>query len=195
MNRCLQETHVPKWMTKEKTTLIQKDHPKKTAPKQLQTYNLPNEDVENINSTNKGRDLLLANKLQIVPWGTERMPQRIQRRRKVTLHRLAHPQREQDQTEKSSYDLDWLQKGIWYGPAKLDNKQLQNVQNIKWSHKLYWESHENLESGIDSKREKLSWSKGPKRYISRRCTITVTIYNCDDATQPNTQKMHSWIKT
>ena len=30
--------------------------------KQLQTHNLPTKDVENIKSTNKGRDLLLPNK-------------------------------------------------------------------------------------------------------------------------------------
>ena len=36
-------------------------------PKQLQTYNLPTNDVENFNSTNKGRDLLLAYKLRFVP--------------------------------------------------------------------------------------------------------------------------------
>ncbi len=36
-------------------------------PKQLQTHNLPANDVENINSTNKGRDLQHANKLQFVP--------------------------------------------------------------------------------------------------------------------------------
>ena len=29
-------------------------------PKQLQTHNLPTNDVENINNTNKGRDLLFA---------------------------------------------------------------------------------------------------------------------------------------
>ena len=32
MNRCLQEAHVPKWMTKGKTTLIQKDPSKGTTP-------------------------------------------------------------------------------------------------------------------------------------------------------------------
>ena len=53
---------------------------------------------------------------------------------------------------------------------------------ITWSHKLYRENHENLESGIDSRRKKLSWGEGPRRYISRRCTITVTIHNCHDAT-------------
>ena len=36
-------------------------------PQQLQTHNLPTNDVENINSTNKGRDLPLSNKPRIVP--------------------------------------------------------------------------------------------------------------------------------
>ena len=102
MNRCLQGAHIPKWMTKGKTTLIQKDPSKGTAPKQLQTYNLPTDDVENINSTNKGRDLLLTNKLWIIPGGAER----IQRHSRVTLHSPAHPKQEQDQMEKFSYDLD-----------------------------------------------------------------------------------------
>ena len=35
--------------------------------KQLQTHNLPTNDVENTNGTNKGKDLLLANKPWIVP--------------------------------------------------------------------------------------------------------------------------------
>ena len=116
--------------------------------------------MENINSTNKGTDLLLANEPRIVLRWTERMPQRIQRHRRAPLHRSAHRQREQDQTEKSSSGLDWQQKGIWYGPAKLDNKLPQNVQNIGWSYKLYRENHENLESGIDS----------------GICTITFNIY-------------------
>ena len=67
MNRCLQGAHIPEWKTKGKTTLIQKDHPQGNYPKQLQTHNLLTDDVENINSTNKGRDLLLPNKLWIVP--------------------------------------------------------------------------------------------------------------------------------
>ena len=66
MNRCLQDTQVPEWMTKGKTILIQKDRSKRTAPKQLQTHNLPTNDVENTNSTNKGKDLLFANKPRIV---------------------------------------------------------------------------------------------------------------------------------
>ena len=44
---------------KRKTTLIQKDSLKGTD---RQTHNVLTYDVENINSTNTGRDLLLANK-------------------------------------------------------------------------------------------------------------------------------------
>ena len=88
------------------------------------------------------------------------MPQRIQR---ITLHRSTHPKWEQDKREKSSYSLDWLQKGIWYGSTKLDNTLSQNVQNITWSHKLHRKNHANLESGTDSRRKKLSWNKDPKR--------------------------------
>ena len=57
------------------------------------------------------------------------------------------------------------------------------------------ENPENLESGIESRREKLSWNEGPKRYTSGRCTLTVTIHNCHDATQPHNQKMHGRIQT
>ena len=36
---------------------------------------------------------------------------------------------------KCSNDVDWLQIGLRYGLAKLDNRQLsQNVQDIRWSH-------------------------------------------------------------
>ena len=92
--------------------------------------------MENTNSTNKRNDLLLTNKPRIVPWGTERMLQRIPWHSRITLHRSAHPEWEQDQTEKHSYGLDWQQKSIWHGATKLDNKLPQNVQNITWSHKL-----------------------------------------------------------
>ena len=113
-------------------------------PKQLQTHNLPTNDVENINSTNKGRDLQLANKPQFVSWWTARMLQSIQRHRRVTLRRSTHPIWEQDQTDKSSYGLNWLQKGIWYRSALPPN-----VQNMTWSRKLYRQNQENLENGID----------------------------------------------
>ena len=165
----------------------------KSFSKQLQTDNLPPNYVENTNSTNKRKDLLLANKPQIVPWRTERMPQRIQRHSRITLNRSTHPKWEQDKTEKSSYGLDWLQKGIWYGPTKLYNTLSQNVQNITWSHKLHRKDYANLESGADSTRKKLGWNKDSKKDFPRRCTITLTIHNSHDSPNPHTQKMHSRI--
>ena len=66
------------WLDDQRKDHIDPKEPKQSNhSKQLQTLNLPTDDVENINSRNKERDLLLANKPQIVPWRTERMPQRI----------------------------------------------------------------------------------------------------------------------
>ena len=46
------------------------------------------------------------NKPQIVPPGTESMPQNIPKHRIATVHWSAQPQREQDEREKSSYGVD-----------------------------------------------------------------------------------------
>ena len=116
---CLQRAHVPEWMTKGKTTLIQKGPKQMSRPKQLQTHNLPTDDVENINSTNKGRDLLLANKPRIVPWGTKWMPQRIQRHCRVTLHRPAHP--DENKTRRINLAMAWI-----------DNKKAYNMVPRSW---------------------------------------------------------------
>ena len=168
-----------------------KQRRKKIIPKQKlirrsktarQTDNLPTNDVENTNSTNKGKDLLLANKPRIIPWRTERCCKESRGTAELFLHRSKHPKWEQDKTGKSSYGLDWLQKGIWYGSTKMDNTLPQNVQNITWSHKLHRKDHANLESGADNRRKKLSWNKDPKRYLPRRCTIALTIHNSHDAT-------------
>ena len=129
-------------MEDQRKELIDPKWPKQRKhPKELQALNLPIDNVENINSTNKKRDLILANKLRIVSWGTERMLQRIQRHNRVTLYRSARPKREQDQTEKSCHCLDWLQKGISYGPARLDNKLPQNVQHIRPKEVYFKEMH------------------------------------------------------
>ena len=52
MNRCRPETYIPEWMTNEKTTMIQKKKKKKKRKKktqQLQTRNVPTDDMANIN--------------------------------------------------------------------------------------------------------------------------------------------------
>ena len=42
-----------------------------------------------------------------------------------------------NETEKSSYGVDWLQKGLRYGPPKLNSILYSNVQNIRQSHKSH----------------------------------------------------------
>ena len=119
------------WLDDQWKDYINPKGPKqRDCSKQLQTDKLPTNDVENANNKNKRKDLLLTYKPRIVPWKTERMPQRIQRRSRIILHRPTHPKWEQDKTEKSSYGLDWLQKCIWYGSTRLDNTLSQNIQNI-----------------------------------------------------------------
>ena len=136
-----------------------KDHidperlPQRNHSKQLQTHNIPAHDMENTNGINKG-DLLLIDKLRTVPRGTERMLQVDLRHRRATVHWSIHHQWEQDETKKFSSGVDRLQKGIWYDPAKLDNKLAQNVQDIRRSHKLHRENHGNLGSEIDNRRKK-----------------------------------------
>ena len=100
-----------------------KDHIDTKGPKQrnchkqLQTHNLPTNDVENINNTNKGRDLQLANKSRFVPWRTEGCCKGSRGTAELLYIDQQHSKWEQDQTEKSSYGLDWQQKGKWYGSA------------------------------------------------------------------------------
>ena len=80
------------WMDDQKKDYINPKGPKqRDCSKQLQTHNLPTNDVENTNSTNKGKDQPLTNKPRIVPWRTERMPPRIQRHSRITLYRSTHP--------------------------------------------------------------------------------------------------------
>ena len=86
--------------------------------------------------------------------------------------------------------MDWQPNGIRHGLAKLDYKLLHNVLDIRQSHKVHRENHENLASWIDRRREMLRWSKDPERYISGGCLITISICKSDDATQPHTQKIH-----
>ena len=121
-----------------------KEPKQKKRPEQLQTHNLPIDDVENINSTN----LQLANK----PWDAAK----IQKHRRVTLHRSAQPRREPDQRENLAM--------AWIHYKKLDDKLPQNVQNIRWNHKLY---QENLESAIDSRRKKHSCSEDPEEFFKK----------------------------
>ena len=159
MNRCLQDAHVPEWMTKGKTILIQKDPSKGTTPNNYRPITCLPMMRKILTAQIRKKNLLFANKPRIVPGRTERMPQRIQRHSRITLHRSTHPKWEQDKTEKSSYGLDWQQEDMWYALTMLDITLSHYVQNITWSHKLHRTDHEDLESGTDSRRKNIAETK------------------------------------
>ena len=75
MNRGFQGAQVSEWMTKGKTTLIQKDPSKGTAPNNYRPITCLPIMWKILTAQIRKKDLLLANKPLIVPWRTERMKQ------------------------------------------------------------------------------------------------------------------------
>ena len=95
--------------------------------------------------------------------------------------------------------LDWrLGRGsiynIWF-PQSWILHCLKMYKILYKSHKIYREERGNLKSGTDSRRKKPSRGEDPERHIPGRCTITITIWHSDDATQWHSQEMHSRIQT
>ena len=76
MNRCQQGAPVPEWMTKGKTTLIQKDPSKRTAPNNYRPISCLTMMWKLLTAQITGIYLLIANTPWIVPWLTERMLQK-----------------------------------------------------------------------------------------------------------------------
>ena len=99
MNRCLEWTNIPEWMTKRKTTLIEKDLQKGTAPNNYKTIMSP-DDEENTNSIYSGGVLLLTNKLRTVYQKTERIQQENKRNRRSSIRWSTHHDRDQKETKK-----------------------------------------------------------------------------------------------
>ena len=107
------DTWVPDWMTKGKTTLIQKDPSKGPAPNNYRPITclpmmwkiLPAKINEEISYSLTTSKLFLEE--QKVCWKGSRGT------------KSTHPKWEQDQTEKSSYGQDWPQKRdmIWFHKA------------------------------------------------------------------------------
>ena len=98
--------------------------PKRNRPKQLQTHNVPTDDIENTNSKNQGGDLLFANRKDAA---------REKENKRSILHCSTHLQGELNEKEKYSYGVDWRPKRIQYCLTKLDNRPSQNIQDIRQS--------------------------------------------------------------
>ena len=84
-NRFLQEKDKLEWMTKWKPTLIQKHPQKHNRSIQLQVYNVPTDDVENINGIYREGDIRFLNKPRTIHWRTETMPQGNKRNRRSSI--------------------------------------------------------------------------------------------------------------
>ena len=66
LHKYLQESNIPEWLTKGKSTLIQKEPRKRNHPNQLQANNKFTNDVENSNCTNKGGNSPFAQKQRTI---------------------------------------------------------------------------------------------------------------------------------
>ena len=185
MNRYLQGAHMSECMTKGKTTLIPENPSKGTTPNNY----IP------ITYLQMMRKILTAQiREDIYNWLTSRefFPEEQKKwckGSKGTADLLTIRQHifNESKTEIFSFGLDWLQKGIWYDSAKLDNNLPRNGQNIRRTHKLYRETHENLQSEIDSSLAEENVQRGifhgyaispllfiiaiiPLNHILRKCT-------------------------
>ena len=152
-------------MTKGKTTLTWKN-PEKNLPKLQETHNLPTDDVENTAQIREGiYDLLTSQGLFLEE---QKVCCKWTRGTGELLYIDQHILHESTtRRKKSRYCVDWLQKGIRFSPAKLDNKLPRNSQDIRRSHKIYREDHEYLENRIDYKREKSLLKRRSKDVYSR----------------------------
>ena len=174
MHRCLKEVDVREWMNNGKTTLIQEDLLKGRTPKQLQDYNVSACDLENTNSTNKGGDLRLSNK----PRTEEKKGCYTGIGEQLQIGQLEIKTRR----IKSSFGVDDYKKIYMVSQSWIINiLKMHKISDevIKFK----WENYGNLSSGFDRRGKELSWGKDLEKYIPERCTITITIYKSDIATQ------------
>ena len=104
-----------------------------------------------------------------------------------TVYWSTHRQGEQNETQKYSYGVDWLQKGIY--DMVLQSEIINCLKMYETSDEVNRENYEKLDSGTDGRRKKLSWGEHSERYLPGRCAITITICDSDDATQLHTKKM------
>ena len=130
MNRCLQETQVPEWMTKGKTTLIQKDPSKGTAlnnyrpitcrPMMWKTLTAQIREKIYYSLTNRGLFLDEQKGCRKGSRGTAELLY-------IDQHIL-----NVSKTRRKNLAMAWIdyKKCILYGPTKLDTTLSQNVQNI-----------------------------------------------------------------
>ena len=117
-----QGAQVPEWMTKGKTKLIQKNPSKVTAPNNYRpiTY-LPM--MWKILTTQIRKEIYYSLTSRGLFPEEQKGYRKGSRSTTELLYMAQHIlKKSKTRRKKPRYVLDWQQKGIWYGPAKLDNK-------------------------------------------------------------------------
>ena len=194
MNRCLQDAQVPGWMTKGKTTLIQKDPSKGTAPNNYRpiTY-LPM--IWKILTTQISEEIYYS----------------------LTSRRLSpDEQKGCCKGSRGTAELFYIDQHILnesknrrknLAMAWIDYKTAYDMVPQSWiinCLKMYKIPHDIINL-IEKKKNMKNWrveltaggkslaEQRSKKVFLRRCTVTPTIHNCHDAIKPHTQKMHGRI--
>ena len=112
MNWCFKKINIPGWVIKGKTTLIQREKNYRLVMCLPMMWKiLTVQTKEDIYYSLISRELFSEEKKRCD-----------KEQKEQTIHWSTHPQEKQNETKKSSYGVDWLQKDIRYGPAKLDDK-------------------------------------------------------------------------
>ena len=115
INRCLQGTHVPEWMTKGKTTVIQKGPSKGTAPNNYKP-------IICLPMTRKILTAQIREEIYNSQICRELFPEEQKGWCKVSRRTAEFPHIDEHILNESKT----RQKGIWYGPARPDNQLPQN---------------------------------------------------------------------
>ena len=155
--------------------------PKRNRPQQLQAHNVPTDDVENRNGTNHG-DLLFANKLRTVHQKTENCHEG-KRGKEELLYIDQHILMDRKMRRKD-VAMVWIDYKKAYDMVP-QNWIIHCLKMFKISDevKVYQEYHENWRVELAAGEKKLCGGKNPDMNLPRRCAITITICNCDDAPQ------------
>ena len=195
MNKYPQKTETPEWMTKGRTTLIQKDPLKGTA-------------------LNKYRPMTCLPMIWKIPTAQIRQeiyyslisralfPDEQKRYRKSTrgtgelLYIDQHILKE-SKTWRKNLAIAWVESKkltIWSPKA--------GYYTVSKCKKIPDEAIKFLEKNIETWRVELTTGgkslaevEDPEEYITRRYAITTTICYRDDATRSHSQEMHWWIHT
>ena len=85
--------------------------------------------------------------------------------------------------EKFNHGKNWLQEGLQYGPAKLDNKLFKNVKDIWESYKVHHISYEKMENEIVHRKKNFNYRQNLEKYLPEKYTFTFTICNSNNVTQ------------